>query len=279
MDNKNSQKLLTYRGSYLVAGTLFFILFAFCMTLFNLVTYEASGAALNITNTVAYVFAVTTAVIASFRCSKANKLKNPDIFVPKRDTFYYFKQIAFFTLMIVLMSVAASMVGMAATWVLGGIFYKINHPFLSEFLLKLPFFILYLSLGYKMFVRFGFLDSQKKMFNPNTKLLAVVIAIFILIPRAVGDNYFHMSPFYNDGVMNVQTVLGPNEGVYIMENDGYREQNEEFGAFSVVSIGASLIAAFAAQTAVFIFAYKRGKQIFIKQHIRELDEYEMDENI
>ena len=249
------------------------------MTFFNLVTYESSGVILNIMRTIAFISAFIVAAVVSVRCSKANMIKNPDMFTPKRDTFYYFKQIAYFTLMIVLMSVAASMVGMAATWIFGGLFYKIGHPFFSEFLLKLPIFILYLSFGYKMFVRFGFLDSQKKIFNPDTKLLAVFIALFILLPGAAGDNYFHVSPFYNEGLLNVQTVLSPNEGVYIVDDEGYRELNEDFGAVDVILIGVSLIATFAVQAAVFSFAYRRGKQIFIKQHIREVNEYEMDENI
>ena len=279
-NNNNSVKLATYRRSYIVAGVLFAIIFILSMTLFGLVTYEASGIIANLISTAAFFSALIIAGITSVRCSMANRIKNPgDIFIPKRDAaYYFFKRIGFFSLMIVLMSLAASMVGWAATSLIGGIFFRIEHAFLSEFLLKLPVFILYLSLVYKMLVRFGFMDSQRKIFNPNIKMIAFMIAFIIMIPGLVSANYFYV-PALNGGLANVQTVLSPCSGTYIIEYDGYITMNENFWAGDAILIGATVLLTFLIQALFFRFAYNRGKKIFIKQHIREVDEYSMDENI
>ena len=76
-------------------------------------------------------------------------------------------------------------------------------------------------------------------------------------------------------ILNVQTVLSPNVGKFI--NDGYEIfTNEDFNIFLVP---VTVILTFAIQTAVSWFAYRRGKQIFMKNHIRIIDEYETDENV
>jgi len=184
----------------------------------------------------------------------------------------------FFTLMIVLMSLAASLVGMVFCAFIGGIFYNIDHAFFSEFLLKLPFFALYISLVYKMLVRFGFMDSQRKIFNPNFKMISFIISFIIMLPGLVHDNFFY-SATLNDGTINVQTFLSPGTGVYTIESDGFILVNENFGALNIILIALTILLTFAIQAFIFRFAYNRGKQIFIKEHIREVNEYEMDENI
>ena len=258
MTNNNSVKLATYRVAYIVAGVLSAIVFLLSMTLLGLVTFEASGIIGNLMQIISVISALIIAGIVSVRCATANRIKNPDVFVPKRDTVFYFKRLAFISVMIVLMSIAASMVGWAATALIGGIFFRIEHAFLSEFLLKLPVFILYLSFVYKMLVRFGFMDCQKKIFNPNFKMLAFIVAFILMIPGLVGANYFY-EPALNGGFMNVQTVLSPSFGTYTIEFEGYITENENFRAGNAVLIGATVLLTFLIQAVVFRFAYNRGK--------------------
>ena len=274
MKNKTNS---VYRSSYIITMVLFAIILLLCSGLFYSVTYQVSSMVLNFMRVTAYIAALVCAAALCFKCAKVHKAKNPDIFTPPRDSVYYFKRMGFFVLMIVLMNLAASMVGMVVATFIGGIFYAIENPFLSEFLLKLPVFVLYLSFVYKMLVRFGFMDSQRKIFNFNFKLITVMISCIIMLPGLVYDNYFYRRIF-DGGSLNAQAVLSPNIGIYIIENDGFFYINENFTAFNIISIALTVIAAFAVQIAVFSFAYNRGKQIFIKQHLREID-YQMDENI
>ena len=288
---KSNPNLATYRGSYIVSGVLFALLFALYMTVFGIVAFNAGKeysvtmAGAGMTFQITYVFAIAAAVLCAMltavRCAKANKLKNPDTFTPPHDTVYYFKRMGFITLMIVLMGFAASLIGMFVNSLLAGVFLNIENKFLSGLLMKLPLFIVYIALVYKMLVRYGFMDSQRKIFNPDLKLLACIIAFIIMLPNAVYDSYFFTPKLEIEGsgmlMVNVQTVLSPNEGVYTAKPEGF-EPNENFGAASAALIALTVLLSFAIQAFIFRFAYNRGKKIFIKQHLREID-YDMDENI
>ena len=267
---------------------LFSIIFALCLILFSIVAFNAdkdynitgavAGVFLNIARVIAYISALVCAALISVRCAKVNKIKNPDIYIPPRDTVYYFKRAGFFALMIVLMSVAAMLVGMCVIALFGGILTRIENAFLSELAIKLPIFILYLSMVYKMLVRFGFLDSQRKIFNPKFKILTFMISFMMMLPGAIHDSFFAI-PAVNATMINIHTVFSPNVGVYIVESDGYFFLNQDFGVVNVILIALTVLATFAIQAAVFWYAYMKGKKIFIEQHIREVDEYAMDENI
>jgi len=310
--NRNSIKNPTYTRAYIVTATLFVLLFALCVTLFNLVTYQASGVILNLTYGVAIAAALISALLLCTRCAKMHAVKNlgvpattdgkldffdisastsdklnsfdsgrnkkKDIYFKPRDTFYYLGRLGFFVLMIFLMNLAASLVGMCAVALFGGALMRVENALLRELAVKLPTFALYLSLVYKMLVRYGFMDSQKKIFNANFKLLTFIISSMVMLPAAVCDSFFSI-PAANALVVNVQTVFSPNIGVYIVEEDGFMIFNESFGAGNVVAICLGLLLTFSVQVCVFCFAYRRGKEIFVKQHIRQIGEYEMDENI
>ena len=271
-----------YRGLYITAAVFFAVLYALCMALFYSVTYEAAGVIMNFMRALSFVFAGVVVILVSVRCAAINKIKSPEGFDPPRDAMYYIKRVCYITLMIFLMSLAASMVGMVVATLFGGIFYRIENTFFSEFLLKLPVFILYLSFVYKMLVRFGFMDSQRKIYNLNLRTLAFIIAFILLLPGLIHANYFYAPALATDGTMNVQTIISPCAGTYITEFDGlgvFRYENEDFGTVNMILIGLTSLLTFAVQLFFFRFAYDRGKKIFIKQHIRQLDEYKTDENI
>ena len=299
--NRNSVKNPTYIMAYIVAAVLYISVFALCVVLFGLVTYQASGVILNLTHMIALVAALAIAFILCTRCAKEHKIKNlgipvstndkldffdpdqtrnkkTDIYFKPRDTFYYLGRLSFFVLMIVLMNIAACLVAMCAVALLGGVLLRMENAFFREFVVKAPAFVLYLSLVYKMLVRYGFIDSQKKIFNANFKMITFITTSMIMIPTAVCDSFFCI-PAVQALIVNIQTVFNPNIGVYIVEEDGFMVLNESFGAGNVAMICAIVLFTFLLQICIFRFAYNRGKKIFIKQHIRQVDEYEMDENI
>ena len=278
--NNNSVKISTYRSSYIVTGVLFIIVLAICLFIFGVIALNAdkdlqvnnsnAGFALDITRIIAFIVALICALLLCVRCATVNKIKNPDMFIPPRDTFYYIKRIGFFAIMIVLMNISALIVGMLLAGVASAITFGINNGNLREFLTKLPIFIVYLAFVYKMLVRFGFMDSQRKIFNPNFKMLTFIIAFILLLPSTVNAHILNS--------VNVQMIFSYNLGMYIIDG-GFTTLNENFSASNIILIAAITLATFAIQAAVFMFAYNRGKKIFIKQHIRAVDEYDTDENI
>lgn len=286
-NNNNSAKFSTYRVSYIIAGVVFAALFAICLVAFGVVGFNAdidpnvtnavSGVASNITMTIAVISALTIAFLICNRCAGINKKNNPDIFIPPRDTIYYIKRMGFTVIMIVLMDLAASLVGMCAIALFGGFLLMFDNLLLRELIIRVPIFALYIVLVYRMLIRYGFMDSQRKIFNLNFKILTVIIAFIIMIPGAVQSSFFYV-PAASEGFITPQNLLVPYTGVYIVEDDGFRILNENFNAGNVILIAVTVLITFAVQAAVFAFAYNRGKQLFIKQHIREID-YDMDENI
>ena len=277
--NKNNSNFSTYRSSYTVAGILLGIISLLSLTLFSLVSFEASGIILGTIRSLAYISALICAALLCMRCAAVNKLRNPDIYTPPRDTFYYFKRLAFIALMIVLINTAISVVGMVVVSILGGIFVRIENLYLRELMIKLPVFIVYLVFVYKMLVKFGFMDCEGKIFNFNFKIITVIISSLIMLPGALYDSFFYTAALDSSLFVNIQTFLSSNMGSYIVEQDGFRILNESFNIGNVILIALTVLLTFAIQAAVFGYAYKRGKQIFIKEHIRKVDEYEMDENI
>jgi len=278
MNNKNSENHNTYRIPYILTGLMFGILFAACMIIFNFVIFEVAGIVLNVVRMITYFMALLIIFSISVRFSVINEIKNPDNFIPRRNTFYYFRQIAFISGILVLMNIAVSIAGLIGVSILGGLLLHLDSIFLREFLLKLPAFILYILMAYKMFIRYGYMDSQRKIFNLNLKMLAVIMAIILMLPSAVHNSFLFKSTLIN-GSVNVNTLLNPGVGTYIIEAYDYFRPNENFNSINAVLIFLSVLITFTLQAVIFWFAYKRGKQIFIRQHIRKTYEYETDENI
>jgi hypothetical protein len=185
----------------------------------------------------------------------------------------------FIVVMTAFMSLGASFIGTIVNGFLGGLLNNIvKNQFLRGFLIKFPMFILYLSFIYKMFIRYGFMDSQRKIFNQSFKVLTVIVSLIIMIPNAVYDSMFYTSTL-DALIVNVQSFLSPNVDKLIVEYDGYSYLNENFTTINIILVLLTVLLTFIIQSCVALFAYKRGKQIFIKEHIRKTDEYETDENI
>jgi len=273
-NNKNSLNLSIYRQSYFITGLFFLIVFSTCLILFNL----ADGF-LPLTLILAVIFAFAGTLLTCLRCNKANRIVNPAGFNPKRDTAYYFRRMGFMIIMMYLMCMGVSFAGTFISALVSG--FLANSPslrdnlFLRGFIIKLPMFAIYLSFIYKMFIRYGFMDSQRKIFNLNLKMLSVIISLILMTPTAAYDSMFYTSTL-DTFVVNLQTVFSPNVEFVIRDYGEIQGINEDF---SMILVIIALLAAFIIQMAVAWFAYSRGKAIFIKQHIRKLDEYETDENI
>ena len=275
---KNENKFVNYHGYYLVLAALFIAIFAICTTLFYFIAYESSGTFLNFARAASYIAALAAAVSICARCAKSNRINNPDIFTPPRNLAYYIKRMGFAAATIILANLAISILGGFAVGLFGGFMFNMESLFARELIFKLPAFAIYLVIVYKFFVGYGFKDCHKKIYNPHFKIFTAIIAFFIFLPGAIYDNFFCIDST-NIIYLNVQTVFGPNSGIYFVDNEGYAALNEEFSGFSVFLIALTLVLAFAVQLAVAWIAYKRGKKLFVKERIRKSDDDQIDENI
>ena len=271
---KNKNNRIHFRNYFIAAGILLFAIFAICLFTFNFISYEASGVILNFTRIIAYIAAFLNAGFICINCAKFSKIKNPDGFKPPRDMAFYLKRMIFNILLVVFVSLAASIIGSVANVFVGGILMQNSNSFLQGFILKLPMFIIYLAFIYKVFAQNGFTDCKSKIFNPDFKTLAIMLSILVMLPDAIYDSMF-ITSLTEAFVVNVQTVFSPNAGLYFVDS-GIAELN---GEFNITGVLISILITFSIQSIVAWFAYRRGKQIFIKEQIRQSDEYETDENI
>lgn len=278
INNKKSYQISIYRYSYIVTAIFIAILFAICSGVFYSVTYEASVIVLNFTRVIAYIAAGTNAVLICFRCAKINKLKNPDGFIPPRDMFYYLKRMGFMTLMMILMNIALSVGVFWEASFFGKMFEQIDDLFIRELTMKLPFFIIYLVYIYNIFQKYGFMDSQKKIYNINFKMLTVIITFITMIPGIVYDNFISIRDIEKCS-LSIQAVFSPHNGIYTVMENGKPVLNENFTVFNLLLIIVTILFTFALQAGTAWFAYRRGKHRFIKDYLSRPDEYETDENI
>ena len=255
--NSANKSSLNAKIPYIVAGAFFVVIFAVSLFTFYFVWYNFSGSALIMILILAGIAALAGAIIICARCAKINKIKNPDGFNPPRDMFYYLRRMGFIILMTVLMSLGVSFVGSFANGIFGGLAENTGSLFLRGFVLKLPMFLIYLYMIYRMFIRYGFLDAQRKIFNLNLNTQSFIIALIFMLPNAVYDSMYFTGTF-NALVLNIQTVFSPNVDLYIVDGtDIYIN-----GDFNIFLVMISVLATFAIQFGVARFAYKRGKRLY-----------------
>lgn len=278
INRKKKKNYDVFSRSYLVTGIFFAFLFAVCLFVFYSVTYEAAATALNFLRVVAYALAFVAAILICFRCAASNKLKNPDGFVPPRDMFYYLKRMGFIVLMLILLNIAMSL---GVFWVSSfgiQLLDQIDDLFIRELIVKLPFFIVYLAAIYGIFQSNGFMDSQKKIYNKNFRILSVIVTFMTMVPGVVHDNFILIRAV-EKGNLNIQAVLSPHSGIYTVMEGGRVALNENFSGLDMLAIIFAILFTFAVETAVTWFAYSRGRRRFIKDYLINPDEYDTNEKL
>jgi hypothetical protein len=140
--------------------------------------------------------------------------------------------------------------------------------FLSGAIVKLPIFIIFNIAVYRGLVKLGYMDAQRKSFNLRFIILTLLLALMLIMPGALRDSMYETT---NPDMMglNLHTVLSPS--VDLLRGDAYNPD------FSMILVILTVIASLAIEMAVGIFAYRRGKSIFLKNRIRMTDDYETDE--
>jgi hypothetical protein len=196
-----------------------------------------------------------------------------------KDFGYYFKKMWITFILMVLMSVAISeAVGLFVHAIFGGI--RINmansgsNSFLQGAIVKVPLFALYLAIIYNMFLKQGHRDADRKVFNLHLKIVTVALVLLFLMPGAVYRSMYYTQDVPQIGGINIHSVFSANIDVYAIDpNTDYWIENPDF---NIVLTGFTVLLAFAVQMGVAVFAFKRGKNIFVKNRLNP-GEYETDE--
>ena len=186
---------------------------------------------------------------------------------------YYFKKIWINIILIFGMSTAISVAGgLVGNGILGGIRLGMESGFMQGAVLKIPLFLIYLAVICNMFFRQGHHDADRRVFNAHLKMLIIALAVISMMPGAV-YNSIHDTHTIDSFWANLQSAFSPNVDVYLVEDNFFEGINNNY---SMILTGFTLLLSAGVQVAVAVFAYARGKHIFLKKRLNP-GEYETDE--
>jgi len=264
----NSKKFLL-----IITAVFMGIMLLGSLLLLNFVHPDASGMAFWILQPIAGFAVLILSFVTASHYRNLNRASGGD-----KDFGYYFKRIWTTLILMFLMSVVISeAVGLFYNGIVGGTRIRMidsGRFFMQGFIAKGPLFALYLVLIYNMFSQQGFRDANRKVFNAHLKILIVALVFLLMLPAAVHDSMHHTQFVAGFGGINIQAVFSANVDVYAVDPiTDYVMVNNNFNIFLTAF---TVLLALAVQMAVAIFAYKRGKQAFLKKRLNPA-EVETDE--
>ena len=258
----------------IITAVFMFIILSGSLLLLNFVHPDASGMAFWIIQPAAAAAVLILSFVISAHYNNLSKING----AKDRTIGYYFKRIWVTVILMSLMSLALSeAVGMFVNAIVGGTRLRLiesGNFFMQGFIVKGPLFALYLLIIYNMFSQQGYRDANRKIFNAHLKILIVALAFIIMLPAAVIDSMHNTQFVAGLGGVNIQAVFSTNIDVYTVDPvSDITMVNPDFNIFLTAF---TVILALAAQAAAAIFAYKKGKQTFLKKRLNPA-EVETDE--
>ena len=268
--NRNSKRFL-----YIIAGVFTGVLLIASLILFYFIYPSPAvvAAVFWVLQTAAIIAALILSFVISTHYHILNKTNGGDNTVG-----YYFKRICFTVVSLVVMHIAISeAVGMFVNGILGGTRLQMiasGRFFMQGFIVKAPLFLIYLALVYNMLSQQGYRDANRKLFNAPLKLLIVAVAFMLMLPSAALSSMHETQYVANMGGVNIQAVFSANQDVYMRDQaTDYVSRNPDF---NIILTAFTVLLAGAAQIALAMFAYIRGKQTFLKKRLNP-NEVETDE--
>ena len=252
-----TQKSKTFMN--IITGIGFCIVLVSGTILFTLILPTATGVATGIAQPISVIVALILAFVISTHYQNLNKVNGDG----QKSFRHYFKQIGTVVLLLVLMNIAISE--------FVGLFFG---AFLRGAGLKIPLLVIYLIAVYSMCSQKGYRDANRKEFNLHLRILSMMLVLIIVMPAAIRDSMHNTQIFDQMAGANLQAAFTPNVDVYIFEDASNAwVANPDFNIILTI---ITLFISFAAQMGLMIFAYKHGKQSFMKKRLNPA-EFETDE--
>jgi len=168
----------------------------------------------------------------------------------------YIKRVWEQIFVLVLLGFAVSVIGSLAVPVFfGGLAIKINHPFFSGFIIKFPMLIAYLAFAYRFFRNYGYKHASKQKYNISFQIISIFYAYMCIIPHMIHDGMY--------GYVNPHTAFTPNINLY---DDFLLNVNASFNLSGFITI---LTATLTVEIFILTFAYKKGRQTYVKKLINK----------
>ena len=257
---------------YLIITTAIFfgLLVLINSAIFKLIV---SGPALVISSIISWAVVAVLSVVSVLVYTTINKTRETE-YKNGKKTVNYFKNMWITIILISLFSFGMSCAGGAVTsFTMSLLVNRVDSVFLNGAIFVIPAFVLYLVCLYKNFVKLGFLDSQKQVFNLYFKILTLILLMMFVMPSAIFGNIYSTYYFQAGYFANIRSVFSFNIDLEVI-GDYVIETTE---GINIISSVIKTLLTLAIEMSVVIFAYIRGKAIFVKRHLKNEPDYKTDE--
>jgi len=150
----------------------------------------------------------------------------------------------------------------------------VENFLLGGAIFPLLMFMVYLLGLYKNFIKLGFQDAQNQKFNLNFKMMTLILVLMFIAPMAIFGNAYATYYLQNGLFVDFRSFFSFNINLMLVDDYIRMETLTSVGMGTLI---AKVFFTLVLEMAVAIFAYIRGKAIFVKQHLRKTDDYETDE--
>jgi len=251
----------------IIMTAIFFVL----MIAVNSVIFKfvLSGPALVNTCIVSWIIVGILSLVIAARYSHLNRTNNG---TNKED---YIIRIWSVLIVMVLFWFGLSLVGGIVTFAVVTFMKNgFGTVFLNGAIIPILMLAVYLLGVYKNFIKLGFQDAQEQRFNLNLKILTLLLLLMFVMPMAIFGNAYSTYYPQTGFLVDFRSIFSFNIDLTLVDDPILPETVTKA---NMVFVMAKALFVLAAEMAVAVFAYVRGKAVFIKQHIRQGDDYQTDE--
>jgi len=186
--------------NYLIILTLIILgsLIIINSMIFYLISPDSALIAMSFTSC---IIAIVLSVVIALHYRELSKINSGGIkFV------YYFKRIWSLIIYMVVLSIGIAIAGGFMTYATATIIRMVQvwggSYDIMEFnsvIFTLPIFIVYMTFIYRTYVKLGFLDCSKQVFNFNLKIMILIVVLILVLPSAIMGTAY--SIYTQDGIL------------------------------------------------------------------------------
>lgn len=259
-----TKKLNRVKGFFIIETVVFFVVL---FTINLLIMWSVvSGWALIVASIFTWIVTAVLSLAVAAKYARLNSLYSDG----KRKISHYAKRAWAIIILMALFSLGLSFASGIITYLV--VMLMRGRESILGILFTLPMFVLYLACIYRSFVKLGFDDAQKRIFNLKFMIITLALMLMFVMPSALFDNIYSTYYFQDGLFVSVRSVF--NFRVDLNVVDHYIvETQPDIGVLMIILTLLTL----AIEMGVAIFGYTRGKTGFIARHMKRDKDYRTDD--
>jgi len=262
---KETKNVDGLRGFFLIEAAVFFVVL-FAINLF-IIWAILSGPALIIATIVTWIVTALLSLAVASKYARLNGLHSDG----GRKIKHYLKRSWAIIILMALFGIGISFSGGLITNFIVGLIWRDGGNIMGIFF-TLPMFVLYIACIYRSFVKLGFDDAQKQVFNLKFHIVTLLLVLMFVMPSAIFDNVYSTYYFQDGAFVGVRSIFNFNIDLDVVDHFVV----ETLPDIDVGTVMLTLLV-LAIEMGAAVFAYTRGKVMFVKRHMKRDKDYRTDE--